>query len=139
MLAGGLARVLVSTPFIPELLTLRLFESLPLGLFDLFVRQLGPFAKWIALGITVAFSLFVSGLLGYICSARFWGRTPTLRWMTLTAFLFVTFSFGILPLLGFSLNSHLLFADARVPAAIGVAFATGAYALAFTGSNATLR
>ncbi len=131
LLVGGLARVLVATPFVPELFILRLFESIPLHFFDLFVRQLGPLARWVAFAGTVSVCLGVSGLVGYACAGRFWGRSRSVRWATLTAFHFVLGSFVLLPLLGFNLWTDFMEPYSRVPAAIGFALVAGANALAF--------
>jgi DMSO/TMAO reductase YedYZ molybdopterin-dependent catalytic subunit len=79
LVAMGISRFTLGTPFIPELITQRIFSLVTPPIFTAVIRLLGFAAKWVAFGFVVVGYIAVGVVLGrlYARLLGHYGRSPS--------------------------------------------------------------
>lgn len=127
---GRWAGVLI---FFPELMSIRLFELIPMGAFEFFVRRLGSWSKWVALLGTVCLALLGAGLAGLVVGSLPRGWRPLQRAAASACGLTALFTFVLLPLLGSDLLGKAIYPTPSLPAPIALFVVAAVYSVAFEG------
>lgn len=124
----GIGRMAGATPFLPELLALRLFELIPMSVFEFFIRRLGHWAKWTALAGTIGVVLLGAGIVGRVAGRWMERRSPFFRWAVFSCALAAATTLAVLPAVGSDLLGRTLYPRPSLPAPVGFLIGSAAYA-----------
>lgn len=123
----ALLRWLFHAPFLPELMAQRLFELVPMNVFEFFILALGPWSKWVAFAGTILLTLIFAGLMGRVMAEATKDGRLALHGAAMSIALTVFGAGLVMPLLGFEPTGSDLFPVPRFPALIGIFIGSAAY------------